>query len=341
MSPLDQTLLTTWWHLVAHRSELAESGAFLRLDWALGDLVLHNDEGQIIAFDNVCPHRGARFFVEDHGVGRAVCPYHGWSYRGGQVRVPLAKTFPPGALDKVGLRRFQTAWCGDFLFVGIEPAQDLPTQLAGAFAPLAEVSTRIAGRRDFNAFEFQSDWRVAVENALESDHVNPVHPRTLAPLGLQDDAIVFDGPNTTYAAHITDSRTLRGLKTMGRFFEAEGAYRGYWTIYVFPFAMVSSTFGYSYSLQTFLPSATPHRAHFCSRQLAGKVKPGYEAAVAAFLDSSARVNRQIFDEDHAICARVSPHYDLTSADRVFSPGEARVARLHAILTAMTNQEDLP
>ena len=341
MSPLDQTLLTTWWHLVAHRSELAEPGAFLRLDWALGDLVLHNDEGQIIAFDNVCPHRGARFFVEDHGVGRAVCPYHGWSYRGGQVRVPLAKTFPPGALDKVSLRRFQIAWCGDFLFVGIEPLQDLETQLDGAFAPLAEVSTRIAGRRDFNAFEFQSDWRVAVENALESDHVNPIHPRTLAPLGLRDDAIVFDGPNTTYAAHITDSRTLRGLKTMGRFFEAEGAYPGYWTIYVFPFAMVSSTFGYSYSLQTFLPSATPHRAHFCSRQLSGKVKPGYEAAVEAFLDSSARVNRQIFDEDHAICARVSPHYDLTAVDRVFSPGESRVARLHAILTAMTQQKDLP
>jgi phenylpropionate dioxygenase-like ring-hydroxylating dioxygenase large terminal subunit len=341
LSPLDTRLLNDFWHLVAHRSELSEPGAFLRLTWALGDLVLHNDEGEVIAFDNVCPHRGARLFVEDHGARRAVCPYHGWSYRGGQVRVPLAKTFPPGALDKVGLRRFQTAWCGDFLFVGIEPMQDLQTQLAGAFAPLAQVSSQIAGRRDFNAFEFQSDWRVAVENALESDHVNPIHPQTLAPLGLKDDTTVFDGPNTTYAAHITDSRTLRGLTTMGRFFEVDGAYPGYWTIHVFPFAMVSSTFGYSYSLQTFLPSATPHRSHFCSRQLAGKVKPGYEAAVEAFLDSSARVNRQIFDEDHAICARVSPHYDLTSPDRIFSPTEDRVARLHAVLTAMTNHEDLP
>lgn len=341
MSPLDATLLNGFWHLVAHRSELAEPGAFLRLDWAPGDLVLHNDEGQIVAFDNVCPHRGGRFFVEDHGVGRAVCPYHGWSYRGGQVRVPLAKTFPPGALDKVALRRFQTAWCGDFLFVGIAPAQTLEGQLAGAFAPLARVSGHIAGRRDFNAFAFQADWRVAVENALETDHVNAVHPHTLAQLGLKEEATVHDGLNVTYKGHVTDSRTLRGLKTLSRFFDVDGAYPGYWTIYVFPFAMVSSTFGYSYSLQTFLPSATPRRSHFCSRLLASKIKPGYEAAVAAFLDSSARVNRQIFDEDHAICARVSPHYDLTSADRVFAPGEARVARLHAILTAMTQQEDLP
>lgn len=339
MTLLDQALLTEFWHLVAHRSELAEEGAFLRLDWALGDLVVHNDEGDIIAFDNLCPHRGTRFFVEDHGVGRAVCPYHGWSYRGGQLRVPLAKTFAPGALDGVGIRRFQTAWCGDFLFVALSPAESLEAQLAGAFAPLAAVSTQIDGRRDFNAFEFQANWRVAVENALEGYHVNPIHPQTLAPLGLKDDATVYDGPNTTYIAQITDSRTLRGLKTMSRFFDVEGAYQGYWTIYVFPFAMLSSTFGYSYSLQTFLPSVTPERSHFCSRQLAGKVRPGYAAAVEGFLDSSARVNRQIFDEDHAICARVSPRYDLTASDRIFAPGEERVARLHAILTAMTPEQD--
>lgn len=341
MTPLDTQLLDGFWHLVAHRSELAEPGAWLRLDWALGDLVLHNDEGEIVAFDNVCPHRGARFFVGDHGVGRAVCPYHGWSYRGGEMRVPLAKTYPPGTLEGARLRRYPTAWCGDFLFVGVSPRQDLASQLAGAFAPLAEASRRIAGRRDVNAFPFQCDWRVAVENALESDHVNPIHPQTLAPLGLKDDATVFDGPNTTYAAHITDSRTLRGLKTLGRFFDVDGAYPGYWTIYVFPFAMVSSTFGYSYSLQTFLPSARPNLTHFCSRQLAGRVKPGYETAVAAFLDSSARVNRQIFDEDHAICARVSPHYDLAAPDRIFSPTEDRVARLHAVLTAIAQNKDLP
>jgi len=340
LSALDQTLLTKFWHLVAHRSELAESGTFLRLEWALGDLVLHNDEGDIIAFDNLCPHRGTRFFVEDHGVGRAICPYHGWSYRGGQLRVPQAKTFEPGALDGVGLRRFQTAWCGDFLFVGVAPARSLESQLAGAFAPLAEASGRIAGRRDFNAFEFQANWRVAVENALEGYHVNPIHPQTLAPLGLKDDATIYDGPNTTYQAEITDSRTLRGLKTMSRFFEVDGAYPGYWTIYVFPFAMLSSTFGYSYSLQTFLPSRTPGRSHFCSRQLAGRIREGYGAAVDAFLDSSARVNRQIFDEDHAICARVSPLYDLTAPNRIFAPDEERVARLHAVLTAMTEDKDL-
>ena len=65
--------------------------------------------------------------------------------------------------------------------------------------------------------------------------------------------------------------------------------------------------------------------------------PGYSAAVDAFLDSSARVNRQVFDEAHAICAR--PLYDLTAPDRIFAPGEERVARLHATLIAMTNKED--
>jgi phenylpropionate dioxygenase-like ring-hydroxylating dioxygenase large terminal subunit len=102
--------------------------------------------------------------------------------------VPLAKTFAPGALDGVGIRRFQTAWCGDFLFVGSRRARASRLSWRAPSRPWPPSRPRIDGRRDFNAFEFRADWRVAVENALEGYHVNPIHPQTLAPLGLKDDA---------------------------------------------------------------------------------------------------------------------------------------------------------
>ena len=69
-----ETLIRDYWHLVAHRSELANPGDFVRLDWAAGELVLHNDEGEIVAFDNLCPHRGGRFFTEDRGSARTSPP---------------------------------------------------------------------------------------------------------------------------------------------------------------------------------------------------------------------------------------------------------------------------
>jgi phenylpropionate dioxygenase-like ring-hydroxylating dioxygenase large terminal subunit len=329
---LDDRLLTDFWHLVAHRAELAEPGAWLRLDWPGGDLALFNDEGEILAFDNVCPHRGARYFTGDHGVGRMVCPYHGWAYRAGQLRVAQRAAFDEAELAGIGLRTFRTAWCGDFLFVGLAPVESLDTQLGEAFADLERASRRITARRDFNAFSFQANWRVGVENALEGYHVNPIHPQTLAPLGLVDERIDYQGRNIGYLARIGQARTAKGLSVMKRFFEVDEAYEGYWSLYVFPFAMVSSTFGYSYALQTYFPSAAPNQAHFCSRLLTSRVKPGAEAAVEGFFESSAQVNRRIFEEDHAICARVSSSYDMTRPGRVFARSEERVRRLHAILT---------
>ena len=53
------------------------------------------------------------------------------------------------------------------------------------------------------------------------------------------------------------------------------------------------------------------------------VAPMAQSIVEPFLASTAQVNRRVFDEDHAICRRVSPHYDLTREDRIFARSENR------------------
>lgn len=328
MTPLVEALYRRSWHLVAHRSEVAEPGSWLRLDWAFGDLVIFNDEGEIGAFDNVCPHRGARFFVGDHGCGPMLCPYHGWRYGRGTLRPALAAAFDPEVLARQSIGRHATAWCGDFLFVGLEPETSLEAQLGDAAASVEQVSRLIGARRDFHAPPFACDWRVAVENALETYHVGMIHGETLATLGMTEARLAFDGPNMTWEGEVRDKRALKGLTTLGRYFDAAEAYQGYWTIYLFPFAMISSTFGYSYALQTYFPAREAGRTHFATRFFDGRVKPGAERAVDAFLDSSAAMNRRIFEEDRQICERVSPAYDLERPDRAFARSEARLAHLH-------------
>jgi phenylpropionate dioxygenase-like ring-hydroxylating dioxygenase large terminal subunit len=334
MGPLETRLHTDFWHLVAHRAELPAPGAWLRLDWGLGELVLFNDEGDILATDNICPHRGARFFLGDAGEGRMTCAYHGWSYRGGCLRVAQRAAFDPADLAGLDIRRYRLAWCGDFLFVGVAPVESLEDQLGASFAALDEVSRRITARRDFNAFTFECDWRVAVENALEIYHVAPIHGDTLGSLGLSEARVDYDGRNMTWYGHVGDTRAAKGLSVMKRFFDIGEPYPGYWTIHVFPFAMVSSTFGYSYALQTYFPSREANRAHFCSRLLTSRAKPGAEAVVDGFFESTAMMNRRIFEEDHAICRRVSPDYDMTKPGRVFAKSEERVRRLHAMLAEL-------
>ena len=321
----DADLARSYWHLVAHRSEVAADRDFVRLEWPLGELVLYNDKGTIIAFDNVCPHRGARFFLDDRGNAPALCAYHGWSLRGGKLRIPKPETYRPCDLAAARLREYQLEYCGEFLFAAVSPRTTLLAQLGDLAPTLAAMSNDIDRPRDLNSYIYECSWRVAVENALEPDHVHMVHPESLGLLDLDPGVNSFHQRNSVLRSTIRNARMSRRLTSMRRFFDAPAAEPGYVAIYLFPFAFLTSTFGYSYALQTFLPSRAASRTHFTSRLLTARLaNPDMEPIVSPFFVSVAAVNRQVFAEDHDICRRVDPDFSLDSMDRIFSSTEEKV-----------------
>lgn len=333
MTPeLDRHLARTCWHMVAHRSELAHDRDFVRLEWLLGDLVLYNDKGDVIAFDNVCPHRGARFFLEGQGNAPAVCPYHGWGYRGGKLRIPRPETFPACKLAQVDLNRFHLAWCGDFAFVAIAPASSLPDQLGDLAPILAGISATIDRQRHRDSYTYEAPWRVAVENALEPDHVAMVHPDTLDTLGLQDLHNTVHGPNSMLRATIGAERMARRLRRIRRFFATDVEEPGYTAIFIYPFACLTTTFGYTFAVQNFMPARTGH-THFTSRLFSAHVAPGGEAVTDTFFASVAEMNRTVFAEDHAICRRVDPDFPLEGPNQLLSSSEVAIAHFRRNIEA--------
>ena len=50
-----------------------------------------------------------------------LCPYHGWRYRGGALKVARRGDFDPAEIEGLDINRWRTAWCGDWLFVGVAP----------------------------------------------------------------------------------------------------------------------------------------------------------------------------------------------------------------------------
>lgn len=305
MDSLGRQLWETHWHLVCHRNELPLNGDFIKLQVLDEEVVVFNDQGDIVAFDNRCPHRGARMYTEASGNQAATCGYHGWTYAAGRVIVPRPEEFSQCDLATADLRRWQTDWIGDFLFVGKHPRQALDVQLGQTRPILEDISFGVAGRHDMNAYEFECDWRIALENALEPYHVPLIHPTSLGLLELDAGENQFFGANSIWYAKVGNARMARQLGTLKRFFTLDHQFEGYMSLYLFPFTMLSSTFGYSYSLQSFFPSVEPSRSHFTSRLLTMALRPGLDAGtMRSFFDSSAAVNRQVFDEDHRVCRRV-------------------------------------
>lgn len=300
---LGSQLFTKYWHMVCHRTELPCDGDFLKFKTPIGDLVVFNDGGEFVAFDNRCPHRGAIIYLTDSGNQANTCKYHGWTFKSGKVIIPSIEQFKSCNIERADLRKYRLDWCGDFLFVGIDPRHDLYNQLDGVAEYIENISFNINGRTDLSAYEYECAWPLALENALEPYHIGMVHPGTLAALKLEDGVNIFYGSNSVWQAPIGDVRIKKQLEKLGSFFNIDYGYQGYMSIFMFPFTMISSTFGYSYSLQNFFPSQTRvDRTNFMSRLLTCNVRDERaKNIIKPFLESSAKVNRQVFEEDHTVC----------------------------------------
>lgn len=325
----DEALLLQSWHLACHRSEVANRGDFVRFETAVGDIAVFHDGSGVVAFDNRCPHRGARFFSEQHGNAPATCPYHGWSYRSGRLFVADGGRFTDCDVHKADIRRLEASWVGDFLFVAVAPLVGVEEQLAGLYGLVEAISRNIDERLDFSSYPYECYWPIAVENALEPYHISAIHRGTLGQLKLSDGINECHGHNSVWRAEVQDARSNRALKSLGRFFELDRQFEGYEFLYLFPFSMISSTYGYSYSVQNFFP-ASCGRTAFSSRLLAARTKgESSKRALASFFASSAALNRQVFEEDHGICKAVPSETWSSAPLRFAADNEAKIQHFRA------------
>lgn len=283
------------WLLAAHRTELAKPGEYVVLDSGSDQIAIFNLEGEIIATDNTCPHRGARVLPGSHGQRALVCPYHGLT---GKATIG---------------RQYLTQWIGDWLFVG-DGATKIEDDLDDLWPLLAGISTRITRRHAFDAMPMPCDFRVAVENTLEDYHVDSVHPDTFGKLKLRLDTMERHGKNSGALYTIEDERTVKGLTGFAKHFE-DVEPDHYFHIFLYPYTALSSVGGFSFSLQHYLPDGGFTRFH--TRLYAGKIKPD-AADYRWWFDEAADFNRRVFAQDTDICVRVAgPGTYLTKAeDRV-------------------------
>lgn len=316
-------LFDTMWHPVCHKSEVAIPGQYVRLKHSPDDIIIYNDRGNLICFDNVCPHRGARFVDTYTGKGTLVCPYHAFCYIDGGLRTGKHKPLEAGSDTKIDLNKYHVDSIGDMLFFSPNPSLKIEDQFtADIWSQITAIAGKISKTTDENISTFKCTAVLGVENALEAVHVNAVHPDSLARLKLSDGTFDRLGWSSSWTSNIQDKRTLRAFKAIGKMIglDTETTYKN---ILLFPFSMISSSGGISYSLQNFFPVADDCTT-FISRLYPAKACFENMAASNNFLTSTAKINRQIFQEDADICAKISKS-DHKKSGKFLVEGEERIA----------------
>ena len=335
---LAEKLTYDYWHLVGHKSEVLVDKDYFKLTIFDKEIVITNDNNNILAFDNICPHRGTRILTNVFGNQAIICPYHGWTYKEGQLRIPNKKAFKDCDIDSANINKLPIQYCGDFIFVGFEPKISLDEQLGGLWSILKKISLDIDKRLDFDHYDFKCDWPIAIENALEPYHINKVHKNTLASLSLCDGINESYGANSLWQTPIGNERIDNSLKKLSNNFKIEVDYQGYQNFLIFPFAMLSTTYGYSYSLQNFNPSIGNDKTNFYSRLLLVKSDNG--SIIDYFINSTMIMNKTIFKEDANICALVPGNSWCTEPLKFATDSDKRISIFRKYCRTILNNKEI-
>jgi phenylpropionate dioxygenase-like ring-hydroxylating dioxygenase large terminal subunit len=168
------------WFVAGCKSELKHPGDFLTLELLGQPLIVRNFAGELRAFINVCAHRHCKLTHQSHGNSQQLrCQYHGWEYKadGYTAHIPDAKIFRPMDRETSRLKSIRLEVCGELVFVALDDSAPPLSEQLGQFFLLCQEwfdsSFRFSSRWTTTAM---ANWKVLIENSVESYHVPMVHP---------------------------------------------------------------------------------------------------------------------------------------------------------------------
>lgn len=189
------------WHLVGTISEAQNNGDFFTRDLAGTPIIVRNCDGEWHTFLNVCTHRHCMLTHEKSGHQPVLtCQYHGWEFLtdGRTGKIPEAQHFRPMPGGPECLKKFPTEVRGNLIFVSL---RQTPDSLDSQLGPLLEVCNEFPASRwkqcDRWSYEFNANWKIVVENTVESYHVSTVHPKTLVNFGQEENMQHVIADNST------------------------------------------------------------------------------------------------------------------------------------------------
>jgi phenylpropionate dioxygenase-like ring-hydroxylating dioxygenase large terminal subunit len=164
---INDSVLINEWHVVGRSAELAE-GQLLPARVLGEDVVVWRLNGQVMAWQDLCVHRGTRLSLGKVSDETLVCPYHGWSYnsQGKCVRIPAHPDQKPP--EKAQVKVYQAQECYGAIWVSLgQPQPNLPPYVEWTDPTYRSV---VSGPHPYQAHAPR-----AIENFLDMAHLPFVH----------------------------------------------------------------------------------------------------------------------------------------------------------------------
>ncbi|MBT5434274.1 MAG: aromatic ring-hydroxylating dioxygenase subunit alpha [Alphaproteobacteria bacterium] len=181
-----EQLFSRTWFCIGFASDIPDPGDVSPVWFGdLSILLVRGDDHAVCVFHNVCPHRGMRL-VREPAKGKRVlaCPYHCWTFdkTGKLLRRPyfLGPDDPDGLpreADPPSLRAIRSAMWSDAIMINLDGRApefaEHVRHLDAAAAPYGAV--REGPNTDNIDYVIDANWKLIVENFIDSYHVKWIH----------------------------------------------------------------------------------------------------------------------------------------------------------------------
>jgi choline monooxygenase len=179
-----ETIFLKVWNFIGRADRIPNAGDYFAFEFVgVPVVVVRGRDREVRAFANSCRHRGAKVMQGEGKCTVMSCPYHAWTYAidDGRLIGAMEMDETAGFAKKdFGLVPLRLELWGGFMFLNFDhdaaPLSDwlgdLPEVLA-AYRLEDMVTTRRV------EYDLACNWKVYVENAMESYHVPTVHQQTL------------------------------------------------------------------------------------------------------------------------------------------------------------------
>lgn len=173
------------WLYLGHESEVSQPNDFKsRLVGGRSMLLTRDGDGELRAFMNTCPHRGAEVCREEDGnAKRFTCFYHGWTFGndGRLLTLPdeeaYGQAFDKSRLDLKPVPRFESY--RGFVFVAFDPEIiGLVEYLGNACEYVDLVADHAASMEVIGGsqkYSIRANWKLLVENSIDGYHAATTH----------------------------------------------------------------------------------------------------------------------------------------------------------------------
>jgi phenylpropionate dioxygenase-like ring-hydroxylating dioxygenase large terminal subunit len=238
-------VLRAGWQCVAHVSQIPAAGDFLNLD-LLGEplIAVRGKEGTVRVLSRVCPHRSMDIMPEGFGYdghtpaqardGRPdcgntrlfLCPYHAWTFElDGRLKAcPEMHEAEDFCRDDFFLKPFRSETWQGFIFVNLDglapPLADGLGEMAADLAAFRLSEMKLVVAREWDC---PFNWKVLVENFMESYHHLGIHHNTLQPMMPARDTWTEQERRHYVRSHLPYKDTVRDAY---RDFAEKGDYSG-------------------------------------------------------------------------------------------------------------------